>query len=145
MKAAFSILISLFCGILFCTLAYLQLEFQPKARMTTAEAGSHQPSVARLHQKTEAPAPRKTAEKKGWLEKDAGYCLTVRNNVRNKEGYLDLRTLCLPGGTANGLRVYDSKGKKFRFISMTMTIYLFPVRLARKRIRFITVFRNLNR
>ena len=112
MKAAFSILISLFCGILFCTLAYLQLESRPKARMTTAEAGSHQPSVARLHQKTEAPAPRKTAEKKGWLEKDAGYCLTVRNNVRNKEGYLDLRTLCLPGGTANGLRVYDSKGKK---------------------------------
>ena len=37
------------------------------------------------------------------------------------------------------------EGKKFRFISMTMTICLFPVRLARKHIRFITVFRNFSR
>ena len=127
MKSAISILISLFCGILFCLLAYLQLESPDK------EAAKH-PAIspprvqhqANSQQQKELQQNTKKMPQTKWLEKDARYRLTVRNNVLNRDGYLDLCKICVPGETANGLRVYDSKGKPVTVHQYDNDHMLFP-------------------
>ena len=127
MKAAISILISLFCGILFCTLAYLRLE--PVAGKTEESEAVRSSSAV-----SAVPAPAKTAERPQakssaagkWLEKDAEYCLIVRHGVLNKDGFLDLRQICVPGKNVNGLRVYDSKNKPVSVHQYDSDHLLFP-------------------
>jgi len=58
--------------------------------------------------------PLKKKNPEVWLEKDAQYRLSVRHNLSGKPGYLDLRTLCVPGAPENGLKVYDSYGKRVK-------------------------------
>ena len=122
MKSALSILLSLICGILFCSLAYLQLkpsaskETKPPHIVTPFSVGK--PAVTQQKQ-TQASVSK-------WVEKDAGYCLVVRHNVLNKDGFLDLRKICVPGRTENGLRVYDSKGKPVSVHQYDSDHLLFP-------------------
>lgn len=112
MKSAISIILSLFCGILFCSLAFMQLKAPvPGSSLTIAAL----PPAA-------SPEPKKD----GWLEKDAEYCLIVRHNVPNKDGFLDFRKICVPGQTSNGLRVYDSKNRSVSVHQYDSDHLLFP-------------------
>ena len=125
MKAACSLLLALFCGILFCLLAYRELESVEKAERKTGETRRQADELSApgktVGRMTGPRTPGVKTEKKRnfavpehWLEKQAGYCLVVRNTVRNRDAFLDLRTLCVPGSTANGVTVYDDDGKRVR-------------------------------
>lgn len=124
MKAACSLLLALFCGILFCLLAYRELESVEKAERKTGETRRQADELSApgktVGRMTGPRTPGVKTEKRNfavpehWLEKQAGYCLVVRNTVRNRDAFLDLRTLCVPGSTANGVTVYDDDGKRVR-------------------------------
>ena len=42
----------------------------------------------------------------GWREQYANFRLTVLHERSNQPGFLDLRTLCIPGKIENGISIY---------------------------------------